>query len=272
MAMKIVHQDKPLLFRLSKLIVHAQFVWWLGHVSVVVSTVFYFLSLLSGNESSAGYYSRIFRGSILSYGIVVWKGHKPFNPTYAYFMKIFKDETTSYLFLAIYWLLASPIIVSSFPFFVFSIFHCLNYLRTRFFPAVLPVSAEELKAFNAAAKTAATPPSSETLSFEAKLFRNLQTLTLEQYAPAMKLVSLFEVTIIPVTLLLGLLTFNVSVVTCFVYGQFLFRRAGQSGQTKAAFVDVDTFIQKQLENPSVPASLKSGYIGFRDLASKMSEN
>ncbi|KAJ9081507.1 Transmembrane nucleoporin, variant 2 [Entomophthora muscae] len=208
MTITMPYQDKPLSYRLSKLAVHAQFVWWLGHLAVVLSTPLYILSLMVDKQNASRFYYRVFRGSMLSYGIVVWKGHKPLDISYSSLLKMFNDETTAYLSLACSWFFASPCLVSIFPFFVFSIFHCINYVRTRLFPTISPCAAEELKVYNAAVKVSASKneaPPPKNLSPEANFFLKIQSLTLEYYAPAMKAVSLFELIAIPLYLLVEFL-------------------------------------------------------------------
>ncbi|KAJ9069658.1 Transmembrane nucleoporin [Entomophthora muscae] len=108
MTITMPYQDKPLSYRLSKLAVHAQFVWWLGHLAVVLSTPLYILSLMVDKQNASRFYYRVFRGSMLSYGIVVWKGHKPLDISYSSLLKMLNDETTAYLSLACSWFFASP--------------------------------------------------------------------------------------------------------------------------------------------------------------------
>ncbi|KAI9296295.1 hypothetical protein K502DRAFT_289719, partial [Neoconidiobolus thromboides FSU 785] len=243
-----------------------QFVWWLGHITVVYATIFYFLNLVFRQEINSVFYSKVFRGSIISYGIVIWKGHKPFSFSYSYLQTVLKDETSCYLLLAVYWLIATPTSITVIPFFVYSIFHCINYIRTRLFPAILPQAAEELKNYNQALKNRKEKKSNEQLPIlppEAQLVYKVQQVALEQYAPFMQIVAFFEVGVIPLYLLIGLFGFGYSIITIFVYSQFLMRRVKQSKPTIAAFTAIDKIIQSFLDHPPAPPAVKQFYSSLR---------
>lgn len=51
---------------------HPQFYWWCGHVCMVANALLYFMSVLSLHPYSS-YYKRAYAGSLVSYGIVIWK-------------------------------------------------------------------------------------------------------------------------------------------------------------------------------------------------------
>ncbi|KAI7878853.1 hypothetical protein K492DRAFT_149094 [Lichtheimia hyalospora FSU 10163] len=85
---------------------HPQFYWWCGHVCMVANALLYFMSVLSLHPYSS-YYKRAYAGSLVSYGIVIWKSigfPKKFD------MEFIRNENVQYFALAFYWYSYQPII------------------------------------------------------------------------------------------------------------------------------------------------------------------
>lgn len=80
------------------------------------------------------------------------------------------------------------------PFFTFSAFHALGYVRTNIIPNVFPRTAP-------AAGTSGDVP----ITWQAKTQQQIKTLTDKYYGIAMRFVAQSEVTIIAVRLMFGLL-------------------------------------------------------------------
>jgi uncharacterized membrane protein len=125
------------------------------------------------------------------------------------------DENAQYLLLAFFWFFSSPItgkkkkkhvrkvmdwtsfnllfIVTLIPFFTFSAFHALGYIRTNVIPNVFP-------------RPATTTGSGEasTVTWQAKTQQQIKSLTDKYYGDAMRFVAQSEVTVIAVRLFFGL--------------------------------------------------------------------
>lgn len=83
------------------------------------------------------------------------------------------------------------------PFFTFSAFHALGYVRTNIIPNVFPRPTP-------AAATATSGDAPVTVSWQAKAQQQIKSWTDKYYGLAMRFVAQSEVTIIAVRLILGL--------------------------------------------------------------------
>ncbi|CAG8464157.1 3631_t:CDS:2 [Paraglomus occultum] len=107
---------QPLGLRIKELVQHFQFFWWIGHCTVVISTVAYFVNfVLWRSEEAAWWYYWAYRGAILSYGIVVYKSYGLPSWDWDYIRSINRDENIFYLALALVWHSYPPIIAASGP-------------------------------------------------------------------------------------------------------------------------------------------------------------
>lgn len=124
--------------------------------------------------------------------------------------KLVMDENAQYFILALYWFMSNPIsgknnkkknyaqpslkaysfIVTLLPFFTFSAFHALGYVRNNIIPNVFPT----------AARTNGDAPA----TWQAKAQQGIKTWTDKYYSTAMRFVAHSEVTIIAPRLILGL--------------------------------------------------------------------
>lgn len=120
-----------------------QFAWFVGHVSLLFSTLRYGLSYITFH-----YYSRwarfsyrtAFVAAAVTYGIVVYKGYRARvrqgKPTGA--LALLTDENVQYLGMAFVWLFSRQIPLAVLPFSVYSIFHVATYSRSNLLPAIQP--------------------------------------------------------------------------------------------------------------------------------------
>lgn len=83
------------------------------------------------------------------------------------------------------------------PFFTFSAFHALGYVRTNIIPNVFPRPA-------AATAAAGSGDAPANVSWQAKTQQHIKSWTDKYYGHAMRFVAQSEVTIIAVRLILGL--------------------------------------------------------------------
>ncbi|CAJ0832085.1 7386_t:CDS:2 [Entrophospora sp. SA101] len=200
---KIAHQS--LSERLITLVKHPQFTWWCGHLIMLFCTFFYCFNWITFNsERAASYYYIAYLGSMLSYGVVVYKVSGKPSLSYEYLRKINKDENIFYLILALNWYFNTPVTVTLFPYATFSLFHFVTYLRlnilTTFFP---PPSTPPQSSPSQPRALSITPAHQWAID----LSKWISLWVQNNHEPAMKYVSLVEVVVIPLTLLWNVITY-----------------------------------------------------------------
>jgi len=129
--------------RFVKLAQSLQFVWFVGHVSMLIFSfryALYYISMKTGSSWAGLSYRVAFISAIITYGIVVYKGFRARlrqgRPTTA--IALISDENVQYLLMALVWLWARQVPLALFPFAVYSIFHVATYVRGNILPTVYP--------------------------------------------------------------------------------------------------------------------------------------
>ncbi|KAK4505234.1 hypothetical protein PRZ48_003197 [Zasmidium cellare] len=133
--------------RLLKLAQTLQFAWFVGHVTLLFTTLRYGLSYIFFN-----YYSRwaqfsyrtAFVAAAATYGIVVFKGYRarqksgkaPQSP-----VALVTDENVQYLAMALLWLFSRQYPLALLPYAIYSVFHVLTYTRGILLPTLQPPPA-----------------------------------------------------------------------------------------------------------------------------------
>ena len=157
--------------------------------------------------------------------------------------RIWSDENVQYFILALYWgLVARPIALALVPYVVFSIFHCLTYLRTALLPAIDPSSTSETS------QTAA-----------AKLSRQGGIWVKANYERAMQLVAGVEVILLGLRVLLGFIVRQSTLVTILVFAAFLRYRYMTSAFVRQRFSAVALSVDHGLADPRVPPAIRAGW-------------
>jgi len=206
-----------------------QFVWALGHLVTVISTIFYFTSFFDAPRAS-GHYTRAFLGAFVSYAVVVYKTFGVPEATPVFAQRFFSSENVQYLILTIIWIISPIYSVATIPFFVFSVFHLLNYVRVHLLPVLFP----ELKASTAAGSQAATPT-----GISHKISRALNSIIVNNNPIALYYVAYFEVVAVMGALIIGAFSLK-SIFAPLFYAQFLRLRYNLSPHTRRAFSDLRT--------------------------------
>ncbi|CEG66997.1 hypothetical protein CU097_015251 [Rhizopus azygosporus] len=236
----------PLQVRILALMKTLQFAWFFGHVSTILGTALYAFSVLTFN-SKPFFYKYAFFGAVLSYGVVIYKSHGTPQPSGEYMRKLVMDENAQYFILALYWFMSNPISVTLVPFFTFSAFHALGYVRNNIIPNVFPT----------AARTNGDAPA----TWQAKAQQGIKTWTDKYYSTAMRFVAHSEVTIIAPRLILGL--FRLNFVPLFLFAQFLRFRYHLSSYTRQAFTELRVKCDKLLlppnADPRIPPGITNAY-------------
>nr|CAG8485134.1 12989_t:CDS:2 [Entrophospora candida] len=247
---KIAHQS--LSERLITLVKHPQFTWWCGHLIMLFCTFFYCFNWITFNsERAASYYYIAYLGSMLSYGVVVYKVSG----------------------VTLNWYFNTPVTVTLFPYATFSLFHFVTYLRlnilTTFFP---PPSTPPQSSPSQPRALSITPAHQWAID----LSKWISLWVQNNHDPAMKYVSLVEVVVIPLTLLWNVITYVSSLkmyilqskfFTLFVYVMFLRVKIQMSKYTKQTFNDVGGYLDNKLLPPTaskkIPPYVTSTYKKLR---------
>ncbi|KAF9947207.1 hypothetical protein BGZ65_009015 [Modicella reniformis] len=241
--------------RLWVLVKGPQFVWWLGHVTMLVCAALYFLYWITFNYGAgAHWFSRAFLGAIVSYGVVIYKSFPNIQFTPEFFRKILADENVQYFLMAIFWWRSTAMLAPLLPFTVFAFFNSLNYTRTNILPTFFP-----------------PPPAGttdETYNDVSLISRKLHVWTESNHAAAMTFVAYVEVIGVMGSLIIGAITFQSSILSPIVYGNFLRYRYFFSAETRTAFAlirsSLDNFFLPPSGNPSIPPVVVRGYTMARD--------
>lgn len=232
--------------RMKKICLRLQFAWFLGHI-----LLFFGLPSLIFTHNSSAYYRALF-GSMMSYGVVLWRGYESTAKTNGIkqtLMKMARDVNAQYFVLSfIFWTMSNPCLAVLVPYFSFSVFHVLGYFRDFLLPTLLP--------------------SPSFASFR-KTFHTLSTNFTNSFQPtAMDMAALWECAITPIWLLLQCLTFRQNIFALFVYLQFLFFRYLTSSSTRTAFSKLrakgDQVFLHHLQSQSIMGKAANFYVYCRD--------
>ncbi|CCX07598.1 hypothetical protein FPQ18DRAFT_283334 [Pyronema domesticum] len=144
--------EQPLMVRLQALAQTLQFAWFVGHLTLLITTLRYTIAILKFSANTTGAniaYRLAFLSAAATYGIVVYKAYRArfragTMPTGQQgVVKILGDENVQYLLMAFCWLYSTPVYFALFPFAVYSTFHFLSYLRSNLLPVIAPTTSAE---------------------------------------------------------------------------------------------------------------------------------
>lgn len=210
-----------------------QFGWFVGHALVVLNTLIFAISNLVFHP--LGFFYRLaYLGVIASYGIVLWKAYQPLTNKEPYFKLMLLDENFQYLSIAIFFLFSRRIAVTLIPFFIYSVFHVLDFADTSLIPQFAP--------------------------HQTKIQSHIQDITNKYHDSAMVLVAKIEVCGVMTRLVLGLFVFRSSILSILVYGQFLRMRYVMCKDTRDFLNELGTKIDKALTPPTAHAKIPPAVI------------
>ncbi|OAA66816.1 putative protein family UPF0121 [Niveomyces insectorum RCEF 264] len=137
----------PLTERLLTLAKTLQFGWFVGHLTLILCTLWYTLSWIRFNYYT--FWARVsyrtaFVAAAATYGIVVYKtfrararnGRAPTGAAGA--IGLLNDENVQYLLMALVWLYSRQYVLALLPYTVYSVFHVATYTRTNLIPTLSP--------------------------------------------------------------------------------------------------------------------------------------
>jgi hypothetical protein len=110
-----------------------QFFWAGGHFITVFCTALYIL-----NYNSSYYYNALI-GTLVSYGLVLYRTYASSIQTPGVAQKMAADDNFSYAFLSLSWY-SSPAVLSValIPFATYSLFHVCQYTKNEALPKLFP--------------------------------------------------------------------------------------------------------------------------------------
>ena len=157
--------------------------------------------------------------------------------------RIWSDENVQYFLLALYWgLIAKPIALALVPYVVFSLFHCLTYLKSALLPAIDPSSTSE---------------TSQTTA--ARVSRQSGAWVKANYERAMQLVAGVEVVLLGLRVVLGFIIRRSTFTTLLIFAAFLRYRYLTSAFTRQRFSAVALAVDHGLADPRVPPAMRNGW-------------
>jgi len=252
------HEPQPLSVRLTALAQTLQFAWFVGHLTLLATTLRYTLAIVKFNASTtiAGIAYRLaFMSAAATYGIVVYKAYRARFRSGALptgqqgIIKILGDENVQYLLMALTWLYCKPVFFALFPFAVYSTFHFLTYLRTNLIPVFMPAPA------------GGPPPAiAETISKFVK----------KNYDSSMHLVANLELALW-VRVFLYCLIFKNSWILLAIYTVFLRARYSQSSFVRDALRGIEMRGDALILDAGVPDGVRTGWSVGKTVAKRFGE-
>ncbi|KAA8893305.1 hypothetical protein FN846DRAFT_788131 [Sphaerosporella brunnea] len=250
--------ELPLSVRLTNLAQTLQFAWFVGHLTLLVCTLRYSLSIAKFSSGSTGAtiaYRLAFLSAAATYGIVVYKAYRArfrsgTMPTGQQgIIKILGDENVQYLLMAFAWLYAKPVFFALFPFAVYSTFHFLTYLRTNVIPTIMPT-----------APGAPQPAVAETIARFVK----------KNYDASMHLVANLEL-FLWARVFLYCLVFQNSWILLAIYTIFLRARYAQSVFVRDALKGIEQRVDALMTDARVPDGVKTTWTIGKQVVKRFGE-
>ncbi|CAK7214361.1 Transmembrane nucleoporin [Sporothrix bragantina] len=255
----------PLTERLLTLAKTLQFGWFVGHLTLILCTLRYFLSWIRFNYTTFAprfAYRTAFVAAAATYGIVVYKtfkarakgGRAPAGAAGA--VGLLADENVQYLLLALVWLYSRQFLLALLPYTIFSVFHVATYTRTNLIPTLAPPAAPPAStAAPAAAGSTSPSATAKPTAPPHPVAESIGKFVKQYYDSSMSIVALLEI-VLWFRLLLSAITFSKgSWILIALYTAFLRARFAQSSHVQSAFgqieARVDNLTGAQGMNPTV---------------------
>ncbi|KAH6605414.1 nucleoporin POM33 [Trichoderma cornu-damae] len=239
----------PLQERFLALAKTLQFAWFVGHLTLILTTSRYALSWLFMNYYSGMAqfsYRTSFAAAALTYGIVVYKTQRARAKTGTKapngIIGLLADENVQYLAMALVWLFSPQYPLALLPYSVYSVFHVATYSRTNLIPVFMPPPP--------AADGAARPKVSNPLADK------LGDFVKEYYDFSMTVVAYLEISLWVRVLLSAILFQRRSWILLGLYVTFLRARYAQSSHVQSALAHVTTRADHFVGAQGTPPQLK----------------
>lgn len=212
------------------------FGWFVGHFSVVACSTLFFLSQLIFYPL-VFFYRLAYLSVIASYGIVLYNSYRPFTSSEPYFKRMLLDENTQYMIIAVYFLFSRRIAVTLLPFFIYSVFHVLEFTYKQVIPSFAPQQKD--------------------------IQSKLKSLVDKYHDLAMVYTAKIEVCGVMTRLVLGLFVFRSSLLSVLLYTHFLRMRYYMSSDMRQFLNETGTKIDQLLTpptaHPKIPPAVIKAY-------------
>ncbi|QPG97743.1 Transmembrane nucleoporin [Epichloe festucae Fl1] len=236
------NSSQPLQERVLQLVKTLQFAWFVGHMTLILTTIRYTFSWLRMNYyggMAKFSYRTSFLAAAVTYGIVVYKTQraraKTGNKMPGGVVGLASDENVQYLVMALVWLFSPQYPLALLPYCVYSIFHVATYTRANVIPVVQPPPPT---VDGASPKRASNP-----------LADRIGAFVKEYYDASMSIVAVLEMLLWVRILLSAILFQRRSWILLTLYTAFLRARFSQSSHVQAAVsqlgVRVDSLVGAQ---------------------------
>ncbi|KFA64916.1 hypothetical protein S40285_02879 [Stachybotrys chlorohalonatus IBT 40285] len=244
----------PLQERFLALAKTLQFAWFIGHMSLILTTIRYGLSYIWFN-----FYSRMaqfsyrfsFVAAAVTYGIVVYKTQraraKAGNKTPNGVLGMLSDENVQYLLLALVWLFSPQYPLALLPYSVYSVFHVATYTRANLIPTLMPTPQPT------DARVKATHPLADRIGVFVK----------DYYDASMSVVSSLEILLWVRLLLASILFQRRSWILLGLYTAFLRARFSQSSHVQSSFSGLSARVDSLVGAQGTPPAARSVWDGVK---------
>ncbi|KAF8457549.1 hypothetical protein BDZ91DRAFT_744042 [Kalaharituber pfeilii] len=257
----------PLSDRLLALVKTLQFSWFVGHLTLLLCTIRYTISVIRFSTSGAMAqfsYRLAFLSAAVTYGIVVFKAYRAKlargqqQPPQQQLFGLLADENVQYLAMALIWLYSKSIYFALLPFAVYSTFHFLSYLRTNVIPTFIPPTYTP----------GASPTSRQVIQHP--ISEAIGRFVKQNYDTSMHLVSNLEI-FLWVRVFLGALVFKNSWVLLACYTAFLRVRYAQSAFVRQAFQGLERKGDALVSDAKVPDGVRNAWRVGKDVVKRAGE-
>lgn len=264
----------PLPQRIIALAQTLQFGWFIGHLTLLLTTLRYTISFIKFNTSTTAAqvsYRLAFLSAAVTYGIVVYKAYRARikqaganRPALqAHLMAMTGDENVQYLVMALIWLFTRPVYIALLPFTIYSTFHFLTYLRTALIPTLMPPPTSPQYPAGGSA-TGASPPGPKPKSTTPNALSDaISKFVKSHYDTSMAIVANLEIALFG-RLLLGCLVFMNSWIMVIIYAAFLRIRVRQSPFVRQALTTTEVKIDGLLADQRVPPAARGVWANVKD--------
>eukprot|EP01112_Ceratiomyxa_fruticulosa_P008892 TRINITY_DN2306_c0_g2_i1.p1 TRINITY_DN2306_c0_g2~~TRINITY_DN2306_c0_g2_i1.p1 ORF type:complete len:332 (-),score=61.43 TRINITY_DN2306_c0_g2_i1:55-1050(-) len=212
-------------------------VWFFANVSVIVHSILYIIPII---DTSAGNYRRALFSAMVTYGIVLLSTFNRFpGLSLEAWAPIFMNENTHYFLMCLIFMNTSmPISIGLFPLTIYAFFHVLD--NTRGYIQKYP----KLETYAAKAK--------------------------EYQAQALLVVAQIEIFVMLLLIFL-LFTGNGSIISVFMYFQFLQYRYVSSTYSKLIWNNYGAKLDQWINHPIVPSIIRTLYFKVKGLIARVGQ-
>ncbi|KAF4451619.1 hypothetical protein F53441_5475 [Fusarium austroafricanum] len=252
----------PLQERLLALAKTLQFGWFVGHLTLILTTIRYGFSWLRMNyytRTAQFSYRTAFVAAAVTYGIVVYKtmraraktGARPAPSP----MALLADENIQYLAMALVWLFSPQYPLALIPYTIYSVFHVATYTRANLIPAILaPKPAPEADGASPNRRPAVNSPLADQIGAFVK----------EYYDASMAIVSSLEIALWIRILLSAILFQRRSWILIVLYTAFLRARYTQSTHVQNSFIQLGARVDSLVGAQGTPPAARQIWQGIKD--------